>query len=278
MVIRVHKELHKTLDSTINSVLYMSESVCVNYLKAVGRAFREFVVITRPAIVNKPVKDNMKLMYSLFRRLSLEGIADVDFRRNTLFIKGDDSKATELLKNSGAVFVGGERSTTKLETGKDLNVIRVLFYRALSRYAVRRGFRMFWGRKRGKWRKLLPLDVNLEVLFKDGLAFEVGNDLVVYRGLYIMLEVFDDGSAILWVDLYSPIVKLSEVRPLSPREAKDLGLREKYTSHIPAPIKRFELTKKLLSFLCEDNRIDVRFADGYTISFTCDFPILQVMQ
>jgi hypothetical protein len=256
----------------------MSETVYVNYLKALGNPFKEFEVITRPAVVNKPVKDNMKLMYALFKQLSLEGVADTDFRCNTLFIKGDDSKVAELLKSSGAVFVGEKRESAKLEIGKDLTVIRTLFYRALSRYVVKRGFRMFWRKKRGKWKKLLPLDMDLDALSRERLVFRVSDDLVVYRGLYVMLEVFDDGSAVLWVDLYSPIVKLSEARPLSPREAKDLGLREKYTSFIPAPVERFEVTKKLLNFLCRDGKLDVQFADGHTISFTCDFPVLQVMR
>lgn len=100
---------------------------------------------------------------------------------------------------------------------------------------------------------------------------------MLYRGLYIMLEVFGDGSAVLWVDLYSLVVKLSEQRPLSPSKARKLGLSDTYTSYIPTPIKRLELTNKLLGTLCEGSELRVVFADGYSVSLTCNFPIVGVM-
>jgi len=256
----------------------MTENVYVNYLVALEKPFRDFIVVTRPAIINPPVKDNMKKMYTLFRQLSIAGVADVDFRRNTIFVKGDDNEvARQLVENKIAV-VGKERNTMRLETNRDLNTMRVIFYQALSRYASKKGFRMLWGRKKSKWKKLLPLDFDIRELMKEELAIEIGDDLILYRGLYVMLEIFDSGDAILWIDLYSPIVKISEARPLSPKEAKRLGLKDKYTSYIPTPIKRLMLTKRLLRMLCEDSKLDISFADGSAASFVCDFPLLRVMQ
>lgn len=256
----------------------MTENVYVNYLVALEKPFRDFTVVTRPAIINRPVKDNMKKMYALFRQLSIAGVADVDFRRNTIFVKGDDNEVARQLEENEIAIVGKERNTMRLKINRDLNTIRVIFYQALSRYASKKGFRMFWGKKRGKWKKLLPLDFDLKELMKQELAIEIGDDLVLYRGLYVMLEIFNNGDAILWIDLYSPIVKLPEVRPLNPKEAKQLGLKDKFTSYIPTPIKRLELTKKLLRILCEDSKLDIPFADGFTASFACDFPLLRVTE
>lgn len=256
----------------------MTENVYVNYLVALEKPFRDFTVITRPALIISPVKDNMKNMYALIRQLSITGVADVDFRRNTIFVKGDDEEVAKRLKENKIVFVGEERDTARLEINRDLNTMRAIFYQALLRYISKKGFRMFWGRKGSKWKKLLPLDFDIGELMKRKLAIEIGDDLVLYRGLYVMLETFDNGDAILWVDLYSPIVKQSEVRPLSPKEAKQLGLKDKYTAYIPTPIERLELTKKLLGMLCEDSKLNVTFADGFAISFVCDFPLLGVSE
>lgn len=255
----------------------MSEGIYVNYLNVKGRPFVGFEVIARPTIVTKPVKDNMRSMYILFTQLSSMGVADVDFRRNTIFVRGNDEEVAKWLKESGVAFVGVERNNVRLELDRDLNIIRALFYRAFSRYANKKGFKMLWGKRKGRWKKLLPFGIDLEELIDQELAIRIGNELVLYRGLYIMLEVFNDGGAVLWVDLYSPIVKLSEQRPLSPKEAKNLGLRDTHTSYIPTPIKRLELTNKLLGILCEGSELNIMFADGYSISFTCSFPMLKVM-
>jgi len=256
----------------------VTENVYVNYLVALEKPFRNFTLITRPALIIPPVKDNMKNMYALFRQLSVTGVADVDFRRNTIFVKGDDEEVARQLKENKIVFVGKERDTVRLEINRDLNTMRAIFYQALLRYVSKKEFRMFWGRKEGGWKKLLPLDFDLRELMKRELAIEIEDDLVLYRGLYVMLEIFDSGDAILWVDLYSPIVKQSEVRPLSPKEAKQFGLKNKYTAYIPTPIKRLELTKKLLGMLCEDSKLNVTFADGFAISFVCDFSLLRVSE
>lgn len=198
----------------------MTEGVYVNYLVALENPFRDFIVVTRPAIINPPVKDNIKRMYALFRQLSVVGVADVNFQRNTLFIKGNDEEVARQLEENKIAIVGKERNTIRLEINRDLNALRAIFYQALLRYASKKGFRTFWGRKGGKWKKLLPLDFDLKELMNQELAIEIEEDLVLYRGLYVMLEIFDSSDAVLWVDLYSPIVKLSEVRPLSPKEAK----------------------------------------------------------
>ena len=254
----------------------MSEGIYVNYLNVKGRPFVGFEVIARPTIVAEPTKDNMRNIYMMFTQLSSIGVADVDFRRNTIFVRGNDEEVAKWLKESGVAFVGVERNNVRLELDRDLNIIRALFYRAFSRYASKKGFKMLWGRK-GKWKKLLPFGIDLEELIDQELAIKIGNGLVLYRGLYIMLEVFNDGGAVLWVDLYSPIVKLSEERPLSPKEAKNFGLRDIYTSYIPTPIKRLELTNKLIRILREGSELNIMFADGYSTSFTCSFPVLKVM-
>jgi len=254
----------------------LTENIYVNCLSAEGAPFIDFKVVARSATILPPVEDNMKNMYMLLSWFAFKGIADAEFRRNTIFVKGDDYKVAEQLNESKIAFVGEKREVTTLKLNNDLSVMRVLFYRALSRYAMKKGFRPPLGKKRSKWMKLLPLGINLEELIKQELAIKMNDDLAVYRGLYVMLEIFNDGEAILWVDLYSPIVKLSEQRPLSPKEAKSLGLRDIYTSFIPAPKKRFELTNKLLKILCSDSKLNVVFADGSSASFTYAFPILKV--
>lgn len=258
----------------------MSENIYVNYLVTVAleKPFRDFTVITRSALIIPPVKDNMKNMYTLFRQLAIREIADVDFRRNTIFVKGDDEEVARQLEENKIALVGKERNTARLEINRDLSIMRAIFYQALLGYVSKKGFRMFWGRKRSGWKKLLPLDFNIEELMRRGLAIEIGDDLILYRGLYVMLEIFEGGDVILWVDLYSPIVKQTEVRPLSPKEAKQLGLKDKHTAYIPTPSKRLELTKKLLGMLCEDSKLSIPFADGFVISFACDFPLLRVSE
>jgi len=254
------------------------ENVYVNCLSAEGKPFANFMVIARPAVIAMPVKENIKRMYEIFTQLSSKGIADADFRRNTVYIKGNDQEVADQLNRSKAAFVSDKRDIIKLEVSGDLNVIRTLFYRALSRYAEKKGFRSLESKRRGKQRRLLPLGLNLDFLMEQGLAIRMNEDLIVYRGLYVLLEVFDSGKAVLWVDLYSPIVKLPEQRPLSPREAKLLGLKDAYTSYIPTPIERLELTNKLLKLLCSNHKLNVIFADGDTISFTCTFSMLRVIK
>jgi len=248
-----------------------NENLYVNYLSVEGKPFVDFTVVARPIAVI-----NMKQMYEILTQLSRTGIADAEFKGGTIFIKGDDSKVAEVLDEKSA-FVGHERKTMKLNLNEHLNIMRVLFYKALFRYAERRGFRSFWGRRKGGWKKLLPLNMDSENLAKQGLFSKIGNDLAIYRGLYIMLEIFDDGDAALWVDLYSPIVKLSEQRPISPKEAKALGLKDIYTSFIPKPLERFKQVNKLLNILCDGSKLNIVFADGQAISFTCDFQILKAI-
>lgn len=250
----------------------MAENIYVNYLSVEGTPFINFTVVSRPAIVAPPVKDNMKSMYAILMQLSSKGIADAYFAHNTIFVKGNDYEAIKWLKESKVAFIGDERKTMRLKINKDLNIIRALFYRALLRYVEKKGFKLFES-KRSKQKKLLPLGIDLEELIKQGLATSIGSDLVLYRGLYVMLEIFDNGEAILWVDVYSPIVKLSEQRPLSPKEVKSFSLMDTYTSFILTPIKRLELTNKLLGILCSDSKLNIAFADGYSVSFTCTFPI-----
>jgi len=248
-----------------------NENLYVNYLNAEGKPFVDFTVVTRPIAVI-----NMKQMYEILTQLSRIGIADAEFKGGTIFIKGDDSKVVELLHEKSA-FVGHERKTMKLNLNEHLNIMRALFYKALFRYAEKRGFKTFWGRRKGGWKKLLPLNIDSENLTKQGLFSIISNDLALYRGLYIMLEIFDEGDAVLWIDLYSPIVKLSEQRPISPKEAKVLGLRDFYTSFIPRPLERFKLVNKLLNILCGSSKLNITFADGCSVSFPCNFQILKAI-
>jgi hypothetical protein len=253
----------------------MYENIVVNYLNVDGKPFENFIVTTYPVGIRPPNEVNMRKLYDILRQLSSEGIADAEFKRDTIFVKGDDEEAINRIRISEVAYVGEERKTLKLEVSNDLNIMRALFYRALSRYLEKRGFKLLWGRRR-KWKKILPLDITLEKLLDQELALMIGNDLVLYRGLYVLLEIFDDGGAILWVDLYSPIIKLSEQRPLSSREAKLLGLRDTYTSYIPTPRKRFEILNKLLRIICDESKLIIKFADGYSITLTCTFPTLRV--
>lgn len=247
----------------------LGEIIYVNYLGAEGTPFADFEVIARPIAVV-----DMRQMYDRLARLSRDGVADAEFKGDFIFIKGDDHKVVEMLHEKSA-FIGPEGEIMRLNVNEHLNIMRALFYKAFFRYAEKRGFRPFRGRKGDKRKKLLPLNISSESLTKQELFVMINNDLALYRGLYIMLEIFDDGSAVLWVDLYSPIVKLSEQRPLSPREAKMLGLKDIYTSFIPSPSKRFELTKKLLSILCTDSRLNIEFSDRYSISFSCNLSTIK---
>jgi len=259
----------------------MSAQVIVNYISALGFPFRNFTVMIRDVILKHPKNENMKRMYELFEELSLSGVADAEFKRNRIFVKGDDEVVAKQLESKGIAVVSQAREYVNLDVSRDfdLNIIRTLFYRALSRYAASKGFKMFWGRKRkGKWKKLIPSPQRFDLswLIEEGLVERVGADLFLFRGLYVMLEVFTDGKAILWVDLYSPIIKTAEFRPLSPREAKELGLQEKYTKFIPTPSNRLKLTEKLLRMLCEGSSLNIQFIDGTSVSFVCEFPIVRV--
>jgi hypothetical protein len=251
------------------------ENIYVNYLIAEGKPFADFTVIALPANILNPNKDSMKYMYAILTHLSLLGKADADFKRKKVFIKGDAHEVARWLKEGKIAIIGDRMETVKLEFDRDLEIMRILFYKAFSRYVEKKGFRVLWGKS--TWKRLLPLNINLEELQKQELATIISDDLALYRGLYVKLEIFDDGSAILWVDLYSPIVKLSEQRPLSPKEAKQLGLKDTYTNFIPSPINRLNLTNELLKILCSNSKLKITFADGNTISFSCAFPILNVM-
>jgi len=253
----------------------MYENIVVNYLNVDGKPFENFIATTYPVGIIPPHEGNMRKLYGILTQLSSGGIADAEFKRDMIFVKGNDEEAINRIRTSKIAYVGEERKTLKLEVSSDLNIMRALFYRALSRYLEKRGFKLLWGRRR-KWKKILPLNIALEKLLDQELALMIGNDLILYRGLYVMLEIFDDGGAILWVDLYSPIIKLSEQRPLSSREAKLHGLRDTYTSYIPTPRKRYEFLNKLLGFVCDESKLTIKFADGYSITFTCTFPTLRV--
>lgn len=255
----------------------MSENIYLNYLNAKERPFKEFTVIARSATIIQPIKDNIKKMYELLMQLSSMKIADVDFKRNTLFIKGNDDKVAELLNEKKIASVSKVQSTVRLEINKDANIVRALFYRAFSRYASKKGFQMLLDRK-VKWKRLLPLNMSLEELVKEELAIKIKDEFILYHGLYVMLEIFNDGGALLWVDLYSPIIRLSDRRPLNPREIKQLGFRDVYTSLIPKPIKRLELTNNLLKILCSNSMLEITFADEYSVTFDCNFPLLKVKE
>jgi len=257
----------------------MPGQVIINYLMALDHPFKNFTVIVRDAILKNPKNENMKKMYELFTELSLRGVADVEFRHNKIFVKGNDEAVAEQLKSNGIAIVGQMREHINLDVDNNLNIIRTLFYRALSRYAEDKGFKMFWGgRRRGRWKRLIPSlqRFDLDTLIEERLADRIGNNLLLFRGLYVMLEIFIDGRAVLWVDLYSPIIKMPEFRPLSPREAKELSLQEKYTRFIPAPLNRLRLTEKLLKMLCEGENLNVRFLDGISVPFVCNFPVIGV--
>ena len=92
-----------------------------------------------------------------------------------------------------------------------------------------------------------------------------------------MLDIFESGEAALWVDLYSPIVDLNDMRPLSPVEAKKRGFNlEEYQKRIPSPCVRHTLiVTKLLPRLCDNDALTITFADRSSVSFSCCFAVLE---
>ena len=95
---------------------------------------------------------------------------------------------------------------------------------------------------------------------------KIAEKMMVIRGLYILLDIYGSGEALLWVDVYSPIIDLEKEAPLSPKEAKKLGLREKYTEFIPQSRERRVLMQELLKKLF-DEEYSVTLADGFRIKF-----------
>jgi len=252
----------------------MVEEVYINYLMALGKPFADFSVTIKDIVIKNPVSENMRRMYETFKQLSFEGVADVEFHNNQLFIKGNADEVSKKLKE--IAFISEDHKYGKLNVSNHRNIMRALFYKALSRYVTQRNLVLLWGKRKRK--KILPLGYNLDELVERNLAVRLDDNLILYRGLYVMLEIFDDGGAILWIDLYSPIFERSKSKPLSPREAKMLGLKDKYVSFIPSPRERMEFTNRLLRMLCEGTNLNVQFPDGFSISFICNFPVIKVVR
>jgi len=245
----------------------------INYLKALGAPFKNFDVIT--VDVATTVKDIVKL-YDILNGLASSGIADCEFKGGTLYVKGDIDKAMEALKSGG--FILSEKRETLTLTPTTLhsrNIIKALFYKALSRYAMKHGFTVFRKIRRGR-KRIIPqyTGSQLEKLKDEKLADIIQGKIIVLRGIQVLLDIFESGEAILWVDLYTPIIDLESDRPLSPREAKKQGLQEKYVRYIPFPRERYDLVMKLLNKLCRNGKLVVTFADGFSIEFECKFPRL----
>jgi len=242
-----------------------------NYLRGINAPFKNFDVITID--VATTIREVAKL-YDVLNGLALSGIADCEFKRNILYMKGDADKASEVLRDAGFLLSEKRTSLTLSPITLDSrNIMKAIFYKALSRYVVKRGFAVLRRTRRGR-KRAIPQFIGsyLEKLKCERLADIVQESIVVLRGIQFLLEIFENGEAILWVDLYTPILDLKNGRPLSPREAKRRGLQEKYIRYIPSPRERYELTMKLLNMLCDNGELVIPFADGLNVKFECKFP------
>jgi len=232
----------------------------VNCFKSKGAPFKDFRV-------NKLLAaGNIQIIYSVIDEVSQAEVADCEFRGGWLYVRGKVQEIAERVRGMN-VAVLAEPEAGFLDPAKpgDVNIIRAIFYRALARHAHSRGF-VTYRRVKGGRKRLLPRLEALEELVDKDLAYKISDKMAVVRGLYVLLDVYGSGEALLWVDVYSPIVNLEKGVPLSPREAKRLGLEEKYTQFIPQPHERHDLQQKLLKMLFGEG-VGVTLADGFRIEF-----------
>lgn len=232
----------------------------VNCFKSIGAPFKDFQV------GKLLVAGNTKDIYAAIHALSLGGVADCELRGGELFVRGSIQGVEDSLRSAGiAVLAEPEPGILNPADPRDANIIRAIFYRALTRYAHNRGFTVFKRTRRGR-KRLIPRLDDLENLEGEGLASKLTEKMAVVRGLYFLLDVYGNGEALLWVDVYSPIVDLERGIPLGPKEAKRLGLRERYTEFIPQSSERYDLLQRLLKKLFSD-KLGVTLADGFCIEF-----------
>lgn len=246
----------------------MAAVVEINYLKMLNpELFQQFKVHILDIACS-----NLQLLYRLIDQLAVKGIADCEFKANQLYVKGDVDKVAELFESlEGSLVSNYREEALNLHNLTESNIIRALFYKAFSRYAIKKNFKVFF--KKGK-KRLIPLG-DLDSLEKEELLHKFGRNFAVIRGLYVMLDFLSNGKAILWVDLYSPIVEIdlekSNLRLMSPYEAKRIGFLEKYTQYIPNSIERLNKLRILLKRLCEESEtLRVKFADNEEAVFTCE--------
>ena len=248
----------------------------INCLPSLGAPFKDFKV----HLVSVSRVHDIRALFDTLHGLALTGIADCYFERNTVFVKGDVNKVTDVLQSTmGSAFDILSVDEGCLSPGdiRSHNIIKAVFYEAFARHARTCGFKvMLWNRRKRGWKRIIPVD-DVERLTKEELLCCKKGDLAIVRGLYVMLDLFESSEAVLWVDLYNPIVDLNNLRPLSPTEAKKLGFSlEEYQKRIPSPYVRHKLiVTRLLPKLCKNDKLTVTFADGSVVSFFCSFMILK---
>jgi len=243
----------------------------LNCLESTGAFFKDFQMITVSATVN-----DTRQLYRILDMLSTGGTSDCDYKHGYIYVRGDLETTLEVLKKSGIEVVEPlePRKTLSPTVLDNVLVMRAIFYKALRRYALKKGFRMYF-RKR---KRLLPNRPLIE-LERDGLAYRINADLAIVYGLYAKLEILKDGKAILWVDLYSPVIKFKEGvidRRLDVKEIWGSGVMEECRRRIPNPFQREEKIRSLLALLCENGKLSIRLADGYAIDFRCGFSSIEV--
>ena len=243
----------------------------LNCLESTGAFFKDFQIIAVGVAVN-----DIRQLYKVLDMLSTGGTSDCDYKHGYIYVRGDLEATLDVLKKFGIKVAEPlePRRTLSPTLLDNMLVMEAIFYKALRRYALGKGFRMFFRRRK----RLLP-SRPLNELERDGLAYRINADLAIVYGLYTKLEILKDGKAILWVDLYSPVMKFKEdaiERPLDIKEIRGSGVMEECRRRIPNPFQREGKIRLLLASLCENGKLPIRLADGYTVDFRCGFSSIEV--
>jgi len=160
-------------------------------------------------------------------------------------------------------------------TISDSAVIKPIVYLAFEKLLESRGFKI----PKRRVKKAIP-EINVEANRKRGLITPLTDDIVVLRGLKYMLEIRPSGYGALWLDVYSPPLSLQNMRLLSPKEVRYLGLMELYYyKAILKSIDRLNVLYNIIDILCDGTRtLTVKFPDGDSIQFSMELLQLQAVE
>lgn len=232
--------------------------------------FKSFSVFRIPLVAES------RSRFQLAKMLFDNGVAYAYPYEEYLYFKGKQDETLRIDEKivvqgviQGKLILGSPLEKVDL-TVHDAVVIKPIVYLALEKILESKGFKV----PRRRVKRAIP-EVSDENK-KRGLITSLTDDIAVLRGLKYMLEVRPSGYGILWLDVYSPLFSLRNMKCLSPEEIKRLKLMETYRSKAVLKSRdRLNILFNIINILCDGTRtLTLKFPDGDAIQFSME--LLQV--
>lgn len=232
----------------------MSETLLLNAFQSSSAALSNLKVWKMPVATT-----DMKGLYTIFKQLSRNKVADCVFHKDSVYFKGDPKSVREKLSGLPDIFIGSELSEVALSPLTYGNLIKVLLYSVFERELENKNWRVLTKRKRA-----FP--------FPDGkngeLYLELADEKLVLFGLKYMFEIHPNNDILLWLDIYAPLWSIADKRRLTRNEI-DEKLKKAYVNKALLRTKeRFQKLLRILNTLFPEKVITLEFCDGTSISFS----------